>query len=100
MLERELVRKQDELDLKKYDQSFLARCDLSGKMEYCRGCLFRTDIPACHLNHEERQKYTVCARNFYKLEEEYNAIRKPFGKEEPGPETGTTKKRKTKSSNL
>ena len=100
MLERNLVKKQEELDLKKYDQSFLAHCDLAGKMEHCKGCLFRTAFPSCDLNHETRQKYCVCARNAFRLEEEKNVIREPFDKQNTETRRRTTKKCKTKSSDL
>lgn len=100
MLERNLVRKQEELDLKKYDQSFLARCDMSGKMDYCKGCLFKTALPSCDLNHETRQTYCVCARNFFRLEEEKNVIREPFNTDDTETRRRTTKKCKTKSSDL
>ena len=70
MLERDLVKKQEELDLLKYNQSFIAKTDLSGKMPVCKNCMFKTELPHCAMNHETRQLYTVCARQFYKLEKE------------------------------
>lgn len=76
MLQSELIRKQEELDLKKYNQSFLAHCDLAGKMEYCKGCMFRTEMPACDMDHETRQKFTVCARNAVRLEEVNHVVKK------------------------
>lgn len=100
MLERNLVGKQEELDLKKYDQSFLAHCDLSGKMEYCKGCMFRTALPSCAMDHETRQKFTVCARNAFRLEEEKNAIGEHFDNQNTETRRRTTKKSKTKSSDL
>lgn len=78
MLQSELIRKQEELDLKKYNQSFLAHCDLAGKMEYCKGCMFRTEMPACAMDHETRQKFTVCARNAVRLEEVNHVVREPY----------------------
>ena len=70
MLEKELIRKQEELDLLKYNQSSLARTDLAGKMPYCKGCIIKTDMPSCVMNHETRQQYCVCARNYFRLEKE------------------------------
>ena len=80
MIEEELRKLQDDLDNKKYNQSCLARTDLSGRMEYCRGCLFKTDLPICILDHETRYKFCVCARNCNRLEEEKNATRKSTGR--------------------
>lgn len=97
MLESELIKKQEELDLKKYDQSFLARCDLSGKMPYCKGCLMKTDLPTCAIDHATRQRFTVCARNFFRLEEEKNAVRE---QDKRDTNSRQTKRNKKKSSVL
>ena len=67
-----LREKQDLLDEKKYRSSILARCDMSGKMEYCKGCIFRNDRHECDIPHEIRKDYQVCVRQFYKIEEEKN----------------------------
>lgn len=65
-----LNEKQEELDKKKFHSSLTVRCDMSGKMEYCKDCLFRNDKHECEIPHEVRKDYNVCARQFYKLEEE------------------------------
>lgn len=65
-----LKEKQEELDERKYNSSFLARTDMAGKMDYCKGCIFRNDKHECDIPHEIRKDYNVCARQFYKLEEE------------------------------
>ena len=107
MTPNELIKKQEELDLLKYNQSFLARVDLAGKMSYCKGCMFRTDLPSCAMDHETRQKYTVCARNFNRLEEEKNAVRETKINFKPSggrlvldSNSGQTKRNKKKSSVL
>ena len=64
-----LKEKQEELDERKYNSSILARCDMAGKMDYCKGCIFRNDKHECDIPHEIRKDYNVCARQFYKLEE-------------------------------
>lgn len=76
MTEQGLRIRQDEYNLKKYNQSTIARTDMSGKCDFCNGCLFRTDILTCVMDHETRDKYSVCARNGARLEEEANATRK------------------------
>ena len=65
-----LKGKQEELDKKKYYSSLTARTDMSGKMEWCKGCLFRNDKHECEIPHEVRKDYNVCARQFNKLEKE------------------------------
>ena len=65
-----LKEKQEELDERKYNSSILARTDMAGKMDYCKGCIFRNDKHECEVPHEIRKDYNVCARQFYKLEEE------------------------------
>lgn len=100
MLQSDLIKKQEQLDLRKYNQSFIAHCDLAGKMDYCKGCMFRTALPSCAMDHETRQKFTVCARNAVRLEEEKNVIREPFNTDDTETRRRTTKKSKTKSSNL
>ncbi len=65
-----LNEKQNELDERKYNSSILARCDMAGKMDYCKGCIFRNDKHECDIPHEIRKDYNVCARQFYKIEEE------------------------------
>ena len=65
-----LKEKQKELDERKYNSSILARCDMAGKMDYCKGCIFRNDKHECDIPHEIRKDYNVCARQFYKIEEE------------------------------
>lgn len=73
MTEQGLKIIQGEYDLKKYNQSTIARVDMSGKMDYCKGCLFRTELPSCVLDHETRARFSVCARNGVRLEEDKNA---------------------------
>lgn len=97
MTPNELAEKQEELDLKKYNQSLLAHCDMSGKTEYCKGCLLRTTLPSCVIDHETRKRFSVCARNFFRLEEEKNAIRE---QNERDTSSGQTKRNKKKSSVL
>lgn len=75
MTEQGLKIIQSEYDLKKYNQSTIARVDMSGKMEYCKGCMFRTELPSCVLDHETRERFSVCARNGVRLEEAKNATR-------------------------
>lgn len=65
-----LKEKQEELDERKYNSSILARCDMAGKMDYCKGCIFRNDKHECDIPHETRKDYNVCARQFFKLQEE------------------------------
>lgn len=65
-----LKEKQEELDERKYNSSILARCDMAGKMDYCKGCIFRNDKHECDIPHEIRKDYNVCARQFYKIEKE------------------------------
>lgn len=65
-----LNEKQEELDKKKFHSSLTVRCDMSGKMEYCKDCLFRNDKHDCEIPHEIRKDYNVCARQFNKLEKE------------------------------
>lgn len=67
---RDLREIQDELDEKKYRSSVLARCDMSGKMEYCFGCIFRNDRHECEIPHEVRKEYSVCVRQKEKQEKE------------------------------
>lgn len=94
MTPNELINKQEELNLKKYNQSILAHCDMSGKTDFCKGCLFKTDLPCCAMDHETRQKYTVCARNFFRLEEEKNAIREQSKQPRQG-RIGKSKEKRT-----
>lgn len=70
MNNQDLSLKQEELDRKKYQSSLLVRCDMSGKMEYCKECLFRNDKHECEIPHEIRKDYKVCARQYFKLQEE------------------------------
>jgi hypothetical protein len=107
MTPNELTEKQDELDLKKYNQSLLAHCDMSGKTEYCKGCLLRTTLPSCVIDHETRKRFSVCARNFFRLEEEKNAVRETKlnfkhsgGQLVLDSNSGQTKRNKKKSSVL
>lgn len=65
-----LKEKQEQLDKKKYQSSLTVRCDMSGKMEYCRACIFRNDKHECEVPHENREAYSICARQFFKLEKE------------------------------
>lgn len=60
---------QNELDERKYNSSILARTDMAGKMDYCKDCIFRNDLPSCDVNHEIRKNYTICARNYNNLKE-------------------------------
>lgn len=70
MNNQDLSLKQEELDRKKYQSSLTVRCDMSGKMEYCKECLFRNDKHECEIPHEIRKDYNVCARQYFKLQEE------------------------------
>lgn len=92
MTEQGLRVVQNEYDEKKYNQSQIARIDMSGKMEYCKDCLFKTELTTCVLDHETRSRFCVCARNGARLEEVENATRTNKG-------NGTGKTRK-KSSNM
>lgn len=92
MTEQGLRIRQDEYNLQKYNQSTIARTDMSGKCDFCNGCLFRTDILTCVMDHETRDKYSVCARNGARLEEVENARRKNT--------TSTKRRTSKKSSNL
>jgi hypothetical protein len=92
MTEQGLKIIQGEYDLKKYNQSTIARVDMSGKMEYCKGCLFRTELPSCVLDHETRVRFSVCARNGVRLEEDKNANKTN--------KTNGTGKTRRKSSNV
>ena len=75
MTEQGLKIIQSEYDLKKYNQSTIARIDMSGKMEYCKNCIFGTELFTCALDHETRERFSVCARNGARLEEAKNATR-------------------------
>ena len=75
MTEQGLRIRQDQYNLQKYNQSTMARTDMSGKCDFCEGCLFRTDILTCVMDHDTRDKYSVCARNGFRLEEVKNATR-------------------------
>lgn len=92
MTEEELKVIQKDYDLKKYNHSTIARTDMSGKMEYCKGCLFKTALPSCVLDYETQVKFSVCARNGARLEEEKNATRTNKG--------SVTGKTRRKSSNM
>ena len=92
MTEQGLKIIQSEYDLKKYNQSTIAKTDMSGKMEYCKNCIFRTELLTCVLDHETRERFSVCARNGVKLEEAKNATR-------TNKRHGTSRTRK-KSSNM
>ena len=70
MNREEIKELQKELDLRKYTSSCLARCDMSGKVDYCKGCIFRNDKHECEIPHEVRSNYKVCERQFFKLEKE------------------------------
>ena len=76
MTEEELNVIQKDYDLEKYNHSIIARTDMSGKEGWCRGCLFRTALPSCVLDHETRDRFSVCARNSVRLEEENNGTGK------------------------
>lgn len=65
-----LKGKQEELDKKKYYSSLTARTDMSGKMEWCKGCLFRNDRHECDIPYEVRNEFNVCARQYYQLKKE------------------------------
>jgi hypothetical protein len=67
---------QNECDERKYNSSILARTDMAGKMDYCKDCIFRNDLPQCELNHEIRKTYSICARNYNKLKEKENGRKK------------------------
>lgn len=75
MDERELQR---QFDIKKYCQSQIARCDLSGLMSYCEGCEFRRPEKTvngnyCVTDHVSRETNCYCAKNFIREEEKKNA---------------------------
>lgn len=65
-----LKEQQQELDKKKYYSSLTARTDMSGKMEFCKDCLFKGEMPSCVIDHETREQFSVCARQYFKLEKE------------------------------
>ena len=46
-----LKEKQEELDNKKFHSSLTVRYDMSGKMEYCSGCILRNDKHECEIPH-------------------------------------------------
>ena len=81
-----LKEKQEELDERKYNSSILARCDMAGKMDYCKGCLFRNDKHECDIPYEVIKDYDVCARQYFKLKEqesESRNIKKENGRAKP-----------------
>lgn len=92
MTEQGLRLKQDQYNLQKYNQSTIARTDMSGKCDFCRDCMFKTETLNCVLDQETKDKYSVCARNGVKIEEADNARRKNT--------TSTKRRTSKKSSNL
>lgn len=72
----DLREKQIELDERKYNSSILARTDMAGKMDYCKECIFRNDLPQCDIYHEIRRNYNICARNYNKLKEKDNVSKR------------------------
>lgn len=88
-MEKTLQEVQKELDYKKYYQSYTARMDLAGNMEYCHGCEYRNENKTCKLCHNCRTLTNSCAKNWQ------NLMPKPQKPEEqPKPRTTTTRKRK------
>lgn len=83
--------KQEELDKKKYYSSLTARTDMSGKMEWCKGCLFRNDRHECDIPHEVRKDYRVCERQHFNLKEKESESRN-IKKENVGTKPRTTRK--------
>ena len=69
----DLSQQQKELDERKYNSSILARSDMAGKMDYCKDCIFRNDLPECDVYHELRRNHQICARNYNKLKEKESA---------------------------
>jgi|GEM_PF-6968672 len=58
---------QQQLDLKKDYESQLAEHDLSGKMDFCDGCCYKTES-GCAISHEERGENRSCAQNYISIE--------------------------------
>ena len=75
----ELKALQEQLDLKKYNESRLAERDLSGRMSYCEGCFCQSVSPDggyyCAALQEEREKYLLCARNVLSKENSGGGIK-------------------------
>lgn len=100
MNDKLLKEKQEILNKEKYFKSQEVGCDMSGCMDWCNNCIFQNIIfKKCDLNHESREINTVCARHTLR-EEEKNVIREPFDKQNTETRRRTTKKCKTKSSDL
>ena len=70
LIENELPKIQKELDEKKYRHSEIAKIDMSGKMEYCIECSFKTLGKDCSLHQLGREKHFVCARQYIQLKKE------------------------------
>lgn len=83
-MEKTLQETQNALDLKKYHQSYTAKMDLAGNMEYCHGCQYRNENKTCQLCHNCRTITLTCAKNWMKI------ISKP-----EQPKTNSQKKKKT-----
>ena len=88
-----LKEKQEELDRKKFQSSLTVRYDMSGKMEYCSGCILRNDKHECEIPHEIRKDYNVCARQYYKLEKEKENESRKSKKEEVTTKPRTVRKK-------
>lgn len=76
MNREEIKELQKELDARKYTSSCLAKCDMSGKMDYCKGCFYKEDSPICSLEHEQRLSCTTCAMNYIRLKEVKQSAKK------------------------
>lgn len=64
-----MEKRQAELDQEKYIQSERVRIDKSGLMLYCKNCLF-DEKGRCAMSQEDRVKYSTCARNEKRLQED------------------------------
>lgn len=57
--------KQKQLDFIKWNKSQMEKQDLSGKMDYCVNCKYKS-INGCTASQEEREAGNLCAKAFNK----------------------------------
>lgn len=58
---------QKRLDKNKYISSEFWGEDMSGQMDYCAFCEYRTDYNTCSIIHEERVEISACATAYNRM---------------------------------
>lgn len=58
--------RQSSLDKKKWQESIINKKDMSGKMNYCKGCRWQ-EKDTCAIPHETRAFIYACAKNYNRL---------------------------------